>query len=120
MMGYFIKLALSNILTTIGIKIICNIIPGIALVKAPAINTDNEKPLLIPRINVLASPQTSLPNTIETINETMILWFILRYKYPETKPYVASSNAIQIAFNIIGIPNKKLRNTGVINPIIKL
>ena len=33
------------------------------------------------------------------------------------KPYVASSNAIPIAFIGIGIENKKLRNNGVIKPI---
>lgn len=107
-----------------GIDIICIKIPGIALVKAPAINAANVKsPPVAPIQTNIAAPQTILPAIIAIINALYMCIFLrgnILYKRPQTAPYVASSNAIQTADGKNGgIPSITERKSGAIKPIVK-
>ena len=71
----------------------CMIIPGNAVINAPDINIDHAY-CLPERLSktTLAIPNTTLPQIIDTIKETITFAFL--ETRPITVPYAASSKAI--------------------------
>ena len=111
----------SNVITNIGIKIICTIIPGTALMTAPAKNALRPNfETSSPMQQNITTPQTNLPMTIALNKDTYTFTFFfgsLLCNQPAIKPYEANSKAIQNAVgNIGGIPKANERNNGAINP----
>ena len=84
-----------------GIMSIWSIIPGMAVVIAPAKNAEIPKLLPLSPVKIyFTAPHTSRPDIIETKSEAYTKWFFLGktiYIIPQTRPYVASSNAIGMA-----------------------
>ena len=113
----------SNVITNTGIKTICTIIPGTAFSTAPAKNAFKPNfEASNPMQQNIIMPHTNRPITIALNNDTYTFIFFfgnLLCNHPATKPYTASSNAIQKAFgNIGGIPNTNERKIGAIKPTL--